>query len=215
MSKSHSFRAYFPLKTDFAEDDMRHVLRICRERGFSACGPLSESEVVQHMLSSKCRDTYSHICVWKGNQSLDVDISCRYGAERVPSIAFAVTRSLLWEGTPDREDMSRDLQSLFLGMCSELDARYGHFYSNLTAEEVDDLSRVLTAVVAGKAPHWLFWLNYFSADYFRTLKAPALTMPSGCIREVDKKGVAIILSEHPWISPGGPVEWRKGTWKAV
>ncbi len=207
MNKTHFFRAYFPQMADFDEDDMLAILKTCQEREFVGWPGHGDTTIlVQEMLSS---DHHSTVMMWRGSQCFGVEASCHYGAERVPSIAFAVARSLLWEGAPDKEELSRDLQNLFLRMCSELGARYGHFYSDLTAESIDDLSQVLTAVVAETMPHQLFWLNYFSVDYFRKLGIHNVRHLPGSLEPVGDNGMVITLSEHPWEPPVGPLDWRE------
>ncbi|HEX8155560.1 MAG TPA: hypothetical protein VF698_20675, partial [Thermoanaerobaculia bacterium] len=98
---------------------------------------------------------------------------------------------------PGDERVSTDLVDMFEALAEQLRPRYGWSVDQRRFEEhAAAWEAHVAAIRAGAAPHYFYWLNYFSAEYFARVEPLLDGVPH--MRRRIGEGAVVQLAADPW-----------------
>jgi hypothetical protein len=118
-------------------------------------------------------------------------------------ISFGVSYDL-WETRDEDLQKASDLKGIFITLCQRLEPFYGYSANEYRLETIlngkdfaEEWASFKTTTQDMKQPPILFWLNYFSSQYFRQIGEHTFkAIPHR--KENLEQGVLIYLAEYPW-----------------
>lgn len=204
MGNIWSWTLQFPADAPISANTVERALEVAAEQGY----------VIQQLLmfdgegDERWFDDVSALCealvqdggimvLWSGEDSLEFGVWTRHG-----HIDIGKSNDLRAD-RPEDVRVAADAERIFLALCDALHPFYGYSADYYLVESVLQESFLAEwdmfeqDVREGKAPHLLFWLNYFSAEFVSRIGRDHFASLPATLTE-RSHGIVLRLASHPW-----------------